>query len=116
MELTQLKELKATGDKGAVRRNNDRRKGAMNFSHFRLASIKGSEGMTKLTRTEGPAEITFIKSFHSRKQSEFNEMNGLKRRCKRAPEFVSLLQFQLKLLNEWGNIITVAEFTVINEE
>ena len=88
-------------------RSDEPRKGAMNFSHFRLASIKGSEGMTKLTRTEGPAEITFIKSFHSRKQSEFNEMNGLKRRCKRAPEFVSLLQFQLKLLNEWGNIITV---------
>ena len=46
----------------------------MNFSHFRLASIKGSEGMTKLTRTEGNGVIHSIQPLNQ--FTKLSEIDG----------------------------------------
>ena len=51
-------------------------------THFmKLNEMKSEIGWLTGRNERVPAEITFIKSFNSRKQSEFNEMNGLKRLC-----------------------------------
>ena len=45
----------------------------------------------------------FNQSLHfAETKANEERLNEEPAQCKRAPEFVSLLQFQLKLLNEWG--------------
>ena len=72
VELTQLKELKATGDKGAVRRNNDRRKGATEFNPSSFIQLKEWNEGWITGRTEGRSD-----SFQSIRLHSIKRMNGI---------------------------------------